>query len=587
MPWSETRLLRPTTVALLFVLLHGFLAMGIAYYSSPNLDEPAHLAAGISCWKFRRFDLYRVNPPLVRMIAALPILGDPSLRTDWSSWDTHATKGRPEFEVGFDFVRANGVAAWNQFRLARLPCVILALIGGWICYQWSLALYGPNSALLCLWLWATSPAFLGWDASITSDSLAATASLTASYLYWRWRCEQSWTLAVGAGLALGVALLTKFTLLLLLPVFLVLLMVKPSTKGATETLTTRYLLRTAGQFCLLLLVAFHVVNSVYLYQGSFTQLSKLQFVSSLFTVKSGHSEMSNRFNGTLLGRLPVPLPEDYLRGIDIQRRDFEQKKWSFLRGEQRLGGWWYYYLYCVLIKTPVGTLCLALMLFFLMLGRTHKIDWRNETHVILPMITIFVAVSCETGFSRHSRYILPAIPYALICIGRISKMCVDSTLMIKWLVTILAAVAGIESLAAWPNNASFFNASVGGSRGGSAHLLDSNLDWGQDALHLRNWCQNNPTARPLRIAYFGGYELSESMLGVSFEPLADVRLLDGSRVITSTNMPPGWYAISISYVKGYRHFGIDSPDFSVFARFEPVEMCGNSICIYRVGEQEP
>src|SRR5258707_13717548 len=41
---------------------------------SPTWDEVGHLPAGVSHWRFQRFELYRVNPPLVRMVAALPVL---------------------------------------------------------------------------------------------------------------------------------------------------------------------------------------------------------------------------------------------------------------------------------------------------------------------------------------------------------------------------------------------------------------------------------------------------------------------------------------------------------------------------------
>src|SRR5690606_30439573 len=51
----------------------GLLAYG-ALVHSPTLNEPGHLAAGMSNWKFGRFDIYKVNPPLVRMTAAVPVM---------------------------------------------------------------------------------------------------------------------------------------------------------------------------------------------------------------------------------------------------------------------------------------------------------------------------------------------------------------------------------------------------------------------------------------------------------------------------------------------------------------------------------
>ncbi|HAC93058.1 MAG TPA: hypothetical protein DCF63_20865, partial [Planctomycetaceae bacterium] len=51
----------------------GLLAVG-GSWMSPTLDEPAHLVAGLSHWQRGDFSLYRVNPPLVKLIATVPML---------------------------------------------------------------------------------------------------------------------------------------------------------------------------------------------------------------------------------------------------------------------------------------------------------------------------------------------------------------------------------------------------------------------------------------------------------------------------------------------------------------------------------
>ena len=58
------------------------LARGAAIHS-PTVDEIGHLPAGLSHWTFGRFDLYRVNPPLVRSIAAVPVFLARPAEFDW------------------------------------------------------------------------------------------------------------------------------------------------------------------------------------------------------------------------------------------------------------------------------------------------------------------------------------------------------------------------------------------------------------------------------------------------------------------------------------------------------------------------
>ena len=50
---------------------------------------------------------------------------------------------------------------------------------------------------------------------ITPDTGATALGVTASYVFWRWLKKPGWPLALGAGLALGLALLTKTTWIIL------------------------------------------------------------------------------------------------------------------------------------------------------------------------------------------------------------------------------------------------------------------------------------------------------------------------------------------------------------------------------------
>ncbi|MBA3313142.1 MAG: hypothetical protein M3552_15670 [Planctomycetota bacterium] len=71
-------------VPVLLVVHAGLLGYG-AVVHSPTYNEPAHLVAGISYWRFGRFDVYSVNPPLVRFVAAAPVLFA-GCETDWESF---------------------------------------------------------------------------------------------------------------------------------------------------------------------------------------------------------------------------------------------------------------------------------------------------------------------------------------------------------------------------------------------------------------------------------------------------------------------------------------------------------------------
>ncbi len=72
--------------------------------------------------------------------------------------------------------------------------------------------------------------------------------------------------------------------------------------------------------------------------------------------------------------MPVPLPRNYVLGIDLQKSDFENQDMSYLRGQWRVGGWWYYYLYAMAIKVPLGTWVLLLLALSVALNCSYDVS---------------------------------------------------------------------------------------------------------------------------------------------------------------------------------------------------------------------
>src|SRR5439155_22186730 len=73
-------------------------------------------------------------------------------------------------------------------------------------------------------------------------------------------------------------------------------------------------------------------------------------------------------------------------------------------------------------------------------------------------------------------------------------------LLLLLLLPLAASIA--SSLAVFPHSLSYFNELAGGPENGPAHLLDANIDWGQDLLELKRWSDAHPAARPFHLAYF-------------------------------------------------------------------------------------
>ena len=118
--------IRGWMIAVVLILHAGLLAWnGLRY--SPTFDEIGHLPAGLSHWEFGRFDLYSVNPPLVRSAAALPVMLA-GYDCQWATVPRHGRR-RPEFSLGRHFIARNGERSFFLFALARWACIPFSLLG--------------------------------------------------------------------------------------------------------------------------------------------------------------------------------------------------------------------------------------------------------------------------------------------------------------------------------------------------------------------------------------------------------------------------------------------------------------------------
>ncbi len=341
---------------------------------------------------------------------------------------------------------------------------------------------------------------------ITPDMGATAFGVTAAYVFWRWLKRPGWMLALAAGVALGLALLTKTTWIILFGLWPALWLLRQVSGGRKPPDVAPTRLRQLLQLATTLLLGVYLLNMGYGFEGCFERLGNFRFVSETLggPQLEGTHGSSNRFTGTWLGAVPVPVPRNYLLGIDVQKHDFESHFYSYLRGEWRQQGWWYYYLYALTIKVPLGVWVLALLAAFLGLTRRgYGAAWHDELTLLAPAALVLTLVSAETGFNHHSRYVLPIFPFVFVWMSKAARAFERKNRAASVVAGAAVAWAVASSLWFYPHSLSYFNELAGGPAGGHNHLVDSNIDWGQDLLFLRDWLKEHPEARPLRLAYFG------------------------------------------------------------------------------------
>ncbi len=556
-----------------------------AWIHTPSIDEYGHLAAGAAVWKFSDFDYYRVNPPLTRLLGGL-WQGTMSAPYNW--WrGIDSPDVKPEFTVGLGILQEHGIAGlgWYPF-LARVTCIPLSVVGAIAVFQWSRRLFGARSGLLSLMLWCSSPNVLAHAQTLVPDGTAAAMAVAATYAYWKWLQHDSVKTTLMAALLLGIALLCKFTLLVLLlawpAIFVVSVIDRRSHVGATRSRMMKFAMIGVG--------AVVVVDVGYQFEGAFRKLGEFDFRSeSLGGPGVSIAEPGNRFRSGILASVPVPVPENYLLGIDAIKSEFEHPEPSFAMSSWRDHGSWWYYLYGTAIKTPVGALAIIAM-GLLLVARSSMLRITDKACLLVPPAMVFALVSANTGINDHLRYVLPAVPFLHVAAG--ATLAELRSRRLQLTVIGLATWAAVSSLWIYPHSLSYFNEFVGGPKNGHWHLLLSNVEWGQDDGMVAEWLREHADAQEVcvvlsmgkRPKWFGIQDTLDAPWIDIDQPHDDNRSLS-----------PGLYVVSVNALHGdpyqivrLARQGMSAPStgYQYFSGL-PAEMLGYGYRVFRIDRPTP
>lgn len=578
-------------IAVGLIVIHSILVGWCASRNSFSWTEAALLPAGILDWQYASFDVFRVNPPLVRMWATLPILAlDPEIPFEGVSSDP---RHRAESVVGRAMVDVNGAKVWMWLTIARLWCLPFVWAGMWTAWRWSSGLFGVTAGHGCLVLWTFSPLMIGYDSLISGDAQAACMGLVTLYAFRHWirrvRLESSYVLGVLA----GITVLTKtswmvlFGLLPLLWILIRLLECLPAVmKRDFSKFSVRHAVRETGFAIGSMVACLLVVNLAYGFDGSFKRLDSFEFISRALTADENWQPKyyhGNRFSDSLMGLLPVPFPEDMVIGLDLQKWDFDRERWSYLNGEWRNYGWWYYYLYALSVKAPVGFWLLTAIAVTGAIGsRDWRGMWQDQVILLLPVVVILTAAGAETGLNRHVRYVLPIVPLSFVLVSRSFLVFQSSRVWARRTVILAIVSFTLSSLWIYPHSHSYFNELIGGPLEASNHFNASNLDWGQDLKYVKTWCDEHPHRRPVFVKTYLHLVTPKDM-GIPSQASVPSMLTETNAAGTTpgeNRFAVGWYIVDNETL--LRRSG----DFRYLRAMPPTARIGYGFRVYEVTPEE-
>jgi len=533
-PWESRA--GPAALALMALLtLQGLLFIG---ESSQTSDEAVHIAAGYSYLETADFRLNPEHPPLIKEWAALPLL----LLHVQFPWGPLWDQGE-EWNIGRIFVHENRIPNDMILLVGRLQVLILSGLLGWFLFRWGRALFGARGALLALALYVLDPNVVAHSSLVTTDLGVTLFMFLAVYALWAWSERPGPVRVLWCGLAVGGAFASKFTSFWLLPILLLLLVVLFALRTPLSS-RSRVLPLLVLAACVAV-VAFAVVAVTYAGVGM----------------------------------------KAYVVGLERGLHHSGMGHKAYMMGQYSEDGWWYYFLYAYLIKTPIGTLLIvAASIAAFLLGR--RIRLKDELFVGIPIV-VLVLITCLWKVNIGLRHLLPVYPFLYLATGRLLAPPGGAAARrprAAWAIApgVLACLAWnvVEAASIAPYHLAYFNELVGGPRQGHLYLLDSNLDWGQSSKALRRYVESE-NLPIIYCAYSGNGD--PWYYGVRYQWAPGSGNLDNAKerpVRVPEGLPREMLAVSAMVLHSV-HFS-DTDVWAPLRRQTPIAMPGYSYFIFDI-----
>ena len=505
-------------------------------------DEVAHLTAGYAYLKEGDYRFNEEHPPLVKLIAAVPLLIiNPKFPLNSRYWD----KEPDQWKFAKDFLYSGKNNPNNPDQLffwGRLPLVFLGVLLGFYVFRWAKELYGAKAGMLALFFYSFSPEILAHTKYVHTDLAMSAGLLITTYYFWRLLEHPTWKNTLIAGICLGLTNAAKFTGVYLFPILTVLWMIhfyekklKRDINNIRSEENKRYIRLFLEKGIMMILITILIVAATYGFVHAGRYLDGLKYV------------INHSTNG----------------------------QETFLLGEYSIHGWWYYFVVAFFIKTPLTTI-IFLMITLVFFKRIKHQDITNELFIIVPAVLYFISFMVG-HLNIGVRHILPVYPFIFIFVSkavniRIEKRGRQRVIMLIGGILLLWYL--VASVKIYPHYIEYFNELVGGSDNGYRYLLDSNIDWGQDTKLLKEWLvENNADNQDTRISLFSN-ELINNPKGYN-----DFYRFQNTKLV-SCQPTPGIVAISVNklYDLGQRQKGC--ADW--LKQYAPFKKIGYSIFLYNI-----
>jgi len=544
----------------------------IIHRESLTWDEGNHMFAGYMMWKTGDYGLNPEHPPLVKLLATLPLLGEKLWIPPLRGRDFKAEA----YLDGRDWLARNDGASQRLVFRMRLTAGLLALGLSLVIFFAAREWFGTPAALIALALAVFDPNLLAHSALVTTDIGVSLFFLASLYAFYRYVKQPSLLRLLLTGVAAGLLLATKHSGILLAP--MLLLLIGGEIVAAPKGTRARLALRLSGAFAAIVVIGVVVLWAFYGFRYAARPAGLV-----LSTSLADYTAPLSHFNAAAvlwIAHLHL-LPESYLMGlVDVKR--MAQFYPTFIFGKNYANGQWWYFPAVILIKTTLGLLALlALSAFAILTGCLRK--GRELAYLMIPG-GFYLVVAMLSGMNIGARHLLPLDVLVIILIGgclaalAVSRRPWARVATAVGAVLVLAHIA--SALAVYPDDMAYANEAWGGPKNVHNLLSDASVDWAQQLYQVKDWQDRHP-GEECWFAYFAYPEIDPAVYGIHCHmmPTLDTFWLGGAEIIPASIQ--GNVLISAGDLSGCEWPSSRLNPYTVFQPLQPAESIDYSVLVYR------
>ncbi|MEX0879056.1 MAG: glycosyltransferase family 39 protein [Thermoanaerobaculia bacterium] len=490
-------------VALALTALALFLTYDHTREDALSADEPIHILSGYFAVASRSAIVNLEHPPLMKALSGLALSALP-LRPP----PEKPPMGNVFTGYGPDFFYRNRVPPDRIIAVARAPFLAALAALLLLVFFAARSRYGPVPALFALGLLAFDPNLLA-HAGVVHTDVGAALTFLATVLASDAALKRPGPARLGlAALCLGLAFVTKFSSVYLVPILLLQMLLTLRRDPAPG----RALVAGLGRLAVAGVGALLVVLAVYAAVTSrMDRADQKTVIREKVGIVGQAPELAERI--TALADVSRPLAH-YAGGLaSVARQNAVGAGVTYLNGRVSTEGFPQYFFVAFGAKSTLAFLAVTLAILVALIRRTPGLS--EEVRLFLvPVVVLFLA-SIGTTYNIGIRHLLPIYPFLALfgaaVFARVWARRRDSgrahAAAALWL--LLPVLSTVELARIHPHELSYFNPLVGGPSGGARILTDSNVDWGLDLRRLAAELERRGVQRDdVTVSYFGGDNVS-------------------------------------------------------------------------------